>query len=272
MTDFSGKVAIVTGAARGQGREMALELARAGADLGICDVGQAAIPSVDYALGGALGEVAAEIEALGRRVVHLACDVRDQTQIDAFVGAVTTAFGRVDIVVNNAGILTGNKPVHELDDRTWATTLDVNLTAIFRMSRAVVPGMIARKQGGRIINIASVAGLIGTPNYGHYCASKHGVIGLTKTMAAELGAHGITVNAICPGLVDTKMVEHSTSEVAERAGITQEAAYDAFLSVHLIKERITPAQTAAAMLYLASDAARVVTGSALAIDAGWSVT
>jgi NAD(P)-dependent dehydrogenase (short-subunit alcohol dehydrogenase family) len=170
------------------------------------------------------------------------------------------------------GILTGNRPAHELDEETWATTLDVNLTAVWRMSRAVVPGMIARAQGGRIINIASVAGAIGTPNYGHYCASKHGVIGLTKTMAAELGIHNITVNAICPGLVDTKMVEHSTSEIAERAGITQDDAYGHFLSVHLIKERITPSQTAAAVMYLASDAARVVTGSKLMIDAGWSVT
>lgn len=150
--------------------------------------------------------------------------------------------------------------------------LDVNLTGVFRMSRAAAPHMIAGGAGGRIINVASVAGLIGTPGFAHYCAAKHGVVGLTKAMAAELAPYSITVNAICPGLIDTRMVEHSTSVIAEQQGISQDEVYDQYLAVHLSKERITPEQSAAAVMYLASEAARVVTGSCLAIDAGWSVT
>lgn len=272
MGELSGKVAIVTGAARGQGRAMALALAGAGADVAICDVGESAMPSVAYALGGPLEAVAQEIEALGVRALHAACDIRKQDQIDAFIARVQAAFGRVDILVNNAGILTGNKPMHLLDDETFETTIAVNLTGSWRMSRAVVPVMIAGGEGGRIINIASVAGMIGTPGFGHYCATKHGLVGVTKTMAAELGAYGITVNAVCPGFLPTPMVEHTASEIAARAGLTQEQVYEQYLSVAHVKEPIKPEQTAAAVLYLASEAARVVTGSNLVIDAGWSAT
>ncbi|KPF80333.1 SDR family NAD(P)-dependent oxidoreductase [Novosphingobium sp. AAP93] len=272
MGELSGKVAIVTGAARGQGRAMALALAGAGADVAICDVGEATMPSVGYPLGGALDAVAREIEALGVRALYAACDIRRQAEIDAFVGRVQAEFGRIDILVNNAGILTGNAPMHLLDDETFETTLAVNLTGGWRMSRAVVPMMISGGAGGRIINIASVAGMIGTPGFGHYCATKHAMIGITKTMAAELGAHGITVNAVCPGFLPTPMVEHTASEIAARAGLTQEQVYEQYLSVAHVKEPIQPEQTAASVLYLASEAARVVTGSSLVIDAGWSAT
>lgn len=273
-SDFTGKTAIVTGAARGQGRAMALQLAAAGANVAICDVGQPDMPSVGYPLApsSALDDVAREIGALSGQVVAQACDVRRQTEVDALVSATMARFGRIDIVVNNAGILTGNRPAHELDDETWSTMLDVNLTGVFRMTRAATPHMIAGGAGGRIINVASVAGLIGTPGFAHYCAAKHGVVGLTKATAAELAPYSITVNAICPGLVDTRMVEHSTSVIAGQLGVTQDEVYDQYLSVHLIKERITPEQSAAAVMYLASDAARVVTGSCLSIDAGWAVT
>lgn len=271
---FKGMTAVVTGAARGQGRAIALMLAEAGANVAICDVGTSQMATVGYELAasGALEEVAAEIRATGGAALAQACDVRRQEDVDAFFDVVTQAFGRVDILVNNAGILTGNKPAHELSDQDWSTMLDVNLTGVFRMSRAAAPIMIKGAAGGRIINIASVAGLIGTPGFAHYCAAKHGVVGLTKAMAAELAQYSITVNAICPGLVDTQMVEHSTSVIAQQQGVTQEEVYDQYLAVHLIKERITPEQSAAAVLYLASDAARVVTGSAMALDAGWSVT
>jgi len=274
MTNFSGKTAIVTGAARGQGRAMAIMLAQAGARVAICDVSRPDMATVGYPLAasGALEEVADEIRKLGGEVVAQACDVRDQAEIDALFATIDDAFGRTDILVNNAGILTGNRPAHELDDQDWSTMLDVNLTGVFRMSRAAAPRMIAGDAGGRIINIASVAGLIGTPGFAHYCAAKHGVVGLTKAMAAELAPYSITVNAICPGLVDTRMVEHSTSVIADQLGVTQDEVYDQYLSVHLIKERITPEQSAAAVMYLASEAARVVTGSCLSIDAGWSVT
>jgi len=267
---LAGKAAMVTGAARGQGQAIALALAEAGADVAICDVGAAAMPTVGYAMGGALDEVARAIEGLGRKAVAMACDVRDQSQIDAFMAATLDAFGRIDILVNNAGILTGGCPAHELDDATWTTMIDINLTGAWRMARAAVPVMIAQGDGGRIVNIASVAGHVGTPGYAHYCASKHGMMGLTRAMAGELAGEKITVNALCPGLVDTPMVSHATEEVAAARGLGIEEAYDLQLTPHLIKEKISAEQSAAAVMYLVSDAARVVTGSALMIDAGWS--
>lgn len=271
--DYSGRKIVVTGAARGQGREIALQFARAGADVAICDVDAPALATVDYPLASTieLEAVAAAIGELGRQVVARPCDVRDQQQVDAFVSAAVDAFGRIDVLVNNAGILSGNQPVHEISDERWQMMIDVNLTGLWRVSRAVVPHLIAAG-GGRIVNVASAAGLVGAPGFGHYCAAKHGVVGLTKTMAAELAPYKITVNAICPGLVDTKMVEHSATELASQLGISTDAAYDAFLTVHHIKERITPSQSAAAVLYLASESARVVTGACLPIDAGWTAT
>lgn len=270
---FAGRKVLVTGAARGQGRAFALQFAAEGADLAICDVGDPALATVDYPLAGTaeLDAVAGEITALGRQVVARHCDIRNQDQVNAFVAAAVETFGGIDVLVNNAGILSGNQPVHEMSEERFLTMIDVNLTGQWRVTRAVVPHLIARG-GGRIVNVASAAGLVGAPGFGHYCAAKHGVVGLTKTMAAELAPHGITVNAICPGLVQTRMVEHSASELAGQLGITEDAAYDAFLSVHHIKERITPDQAAAAVLYLASEPARVVTGACLPVDAGWTAT
>jgi len=270
---FSGRKVLVTGAARGQGREIALGFAAEGADVAICDVGQPALATIDYPLASTaeLDAAADEVRQLGVQVVTRTCDIRDQAQVDAYVQAAADAFGRLDILVNNAGILSGNKPVHEMSDEQFVTMIDVNLTGLWRVTRAVVPHLIAAG-GGRIVNIASAAGLVGAPGFGHYCAAKHGVVGLSKTMAAELAPHRITVNAVCPGLVDTKMVEHAAEQLAGQLGITEDAAYDMFLGVQHIKERITPAQCAAAVLYLASDAARVVTGACLPVDAGWTAT
>lgn len=270
---FSDRKVLVTGAARGQGRAMALQFAAEGADLAICDLGDPSMATVDYPLASSaeLEAVAADIRAMGRQVVTRPCDIRDQRQVDAFVAAAVESFGRIDVLVNNAGILSGNQPVHEMSEERFLTMIDVNLTGQWRVMRAVVPHVIAGG-GGRIINVASAAGLVGAPGFGHYCAAKHGVVGLTKTMAAELAPHRITVNAICPGLVQTKMVEHSASELAGQLGITEDEAYDAFLAVHHIKERITPDQAAAAVLYLASDPARVVTGACLPVDGGWTAT
>lgn len=271
--DFTGKVALVTGAARGQGLAVAQALARGGAKVAMSDIGQSELATVGYPLATS-DTLEAEAEALraeGAEILTAACDVRDQAAIDAFVAAAVDQFGGLDIIVNNAGILSGGRPTHEIDDATWDAVIAINLTGVFKVSRAATPHLIARG-GGRIINIASVAGLIGTPNFGHYCASKHGVVGLTKAMAAELAPHAITVNAVCPGAVDTKMVQHSMTELAEQIGGTVDDAWNAVLSVHLIKKPIRPDQIAAAVTYLASDAASLTTGSCLTVDGGWSTT
>ncbi|HET8612924.1 MAG TPA: SDR family NAD(P)-dependent oxidoreductase [Sphingomonas sp.] len=273
MSEFAGKTVLVSGAGRGQGRAIALAFAARGADIIIGDVGDPKVATIGYELasGSELQRAAEEAGRLGARVVAQTCDVRRQDHIDALFKAGVDAFGGIDIIVNNAGVLAGNQPAHTLDDEQWDTMIAVNLTGVWRVSRAAVPHLIERG-GGRIINIASVAGLIGTPNFAHYCAAKHGVVGLTKAMAAELAARNITVNAICPGGVDTKMVAHSAAELAEQMGSTVEAAYEAILTPHLIKRLITSDEIAASALYLAGEAARSITGSCLSIDCGWSTT
>lgn len=270
---FAGKRALVTGAGRGQGRAIALQFARQGADVAICDIGSSLLEGLDYELASSaeLNDVAEQVRDMGRGCVALACDVRDPDQVERFVAAADRELGGIDIVVNNAGILPRNQPTHEMSEAGWQTVLDINLTGTWRVARLTVPSLIAAG-GGRIVNIASAVGLVGGPGFGPYSAAKHGVVGLTRTMAAELAPYGITVNAVCPGLVDTPMVAHTASELARTENISVEEAYDAFLQVHHIKERVTPEQTAAAVLYLAGDAARVVTGVALPVDGGWSAT
>ena len=217
MGRFDGTVAIVTGAARGQGRAIARRFAEEGADLGICDLAGDASGGTDYQLSGAeeLAAAAQELEELGAKVFARPCDVRDSTQVDAFVAAVVEALGAPTVLVNNAGILPGMNRAHEISDDQYENVLSVNLGGVFRMSRAVVPHLIARG-GGRIVNTSSAAGLTAAPMFAVYCASKHGVIGLTKAMAAELATDHITVNAVCPGAVITTMVEHAAQTLAAR--------------------------------------------------------
>ena len=255
---LGGKRALITGAAGGIGRETALELGRRGADVTL----------VDLASCEALAE---ELSSMGRQCIAMEADVGDEDQASAAVQRTIAGLGGLDILVNCAGIML-EKPLLETSIDEFDRIVRVNLRGSFLMGREAIKAMTEPGGGGRIINIASVAGMIGTPGFGHYCATKHAMIGMTKTMAAELGAHGITVNAVCPGFLPTPMVEHTASEIAARAGLTQEQVYEQYLGVAHGKEPIQPEQTAASVLYLASEAARVVTGSSLVIDAGWSAT
>ena len=272
MGRFDGSVAIVTGAARGQGLAIARRLATEGADLGICDIGTQTRGGTEYELSSSsdLDAAAKELEAAGARVCARTCDVRNTADVDAFVTAVVEELGAPSVLVNNAGILPAMHRVHELTDEQYENVLAVNLGGVFRMSRAVVPHMIARG-GGRIVNTSSAAGLTAAPMFGAYCASKHGVLGLTKTMAAELAGDHITVNAVCPGAVITPMVEHAARTLADESGITVDEALAGFLGVHLVQEFVTPEQVAGAVLFLADPEQTTITGVALPVDGGWTV-
>src|SRR5574341_1515333 len=189
MTDsLMGRIALVTGGSKGIGKATALALAGAGADVAICARKMAELEAV-----------AEEIQATGRRAFATACDVTDAEQVSHLPAAVGKAFGPIDILVNNAGAAESHKFVGHPDE-LWARMLEINLTSVYRVCKAVVPGMIERKWG-RIITIASIASKVGARYVAAYTASKHGVLGLTRALALEFVAHNITVNAVCPGYV-----------------------------------------------------------------------
>ena len=271
MGRFDGKVAFITGGARGQGRAHALALAREGAD--VCVVDRCApIDTVPYSLADAddLAHTVALIEQEGRRAMSLEVDVRDSAAVTAAVAATVEGFGALDIAVANAGVV-GFGRFWEITDEMWADMIAVNLTGTFNTMRAAVVPMLERGTG-RIIATSSMAGRMGNPNLAHYVASKWGIIGLVKTLALEVASQGITVNAVCPAAVDTDMVHNP-------------ALYSLFCPdlVDPTKEEVTPryeatnpmrvpwidaAEVAAAVLYLASDEARHVSGSTVDVSLG----
>lgn len=204
---LAGRVALVTGAARGQGRSHAVALARAGADVVICDIA-ADIGSIGYPLGTPddLATTAEMVVAEGRRCVARVVDVRDARALEQLVADATEAFGSVDIACANAGVC-GYAKVWELTDEMWADMIATNLTGVFHTLRAVTPGMIERGFG-RIVATSSMGGRMGNAHLGHYVAAKWGVIGLVKTLALETARTGVTVNAVCPASVDTPMLHN----------------------------------------------------------------
>ena len=207
MGRFDGKTVLVTGGARGQGRSHALAFAREGADIAICDIAQQ-IATVPYSMSNSddLKETVAQVEALDHRCIAVTADTRDTAQVAEVVDAALTELGRIDILLANHGILS-LCPVADMSDDIWDHVLDSDLTGVFKAMRAVIPHMV--EQGyGRIIATSSMAGRTGLPNVAHYCAAKWGVIGLVKSVAREVAANGITVNAVCPTNVDTDMIHN----------------------------------------------------------------
>ncbi|MFC7045526.1 SDR family NAD(P)-dependent oxidoreductase [Halobacteriaceae archaeon GCM10025711] len=218
-TPLSGKTALVTGGGRGIGRGIAHELARAGADVVVADtdtVDSAHNQYDDTDLAGyaAAQEVAGEIEDLGRSSMAVDCDVTHWDDVQSTVGAAIDEFGAVDVLVNNAGVITAAF-IQNIDEDEWDAVLDTNLKGVFLCSKAVVPHMMEREEGA-IINTASIAGKMGFGGLAHYCASKWGNIGFTKSLAAELARYGVTVNAICPGIVDTAMWQNVLNDFMDR--------------------------------------------------------
>jgi len=268
-----GKVAWVTGAARGQGRAHAVALAAEGADVIVTDL-CADIDTVPYALGTAaeLAETVALVEAEGRRCLSMVADVRDTAALDAVVAAGTEAFGHIDICVANAGV-TGYGRFHELDDTTWQDMIDVDLTGTFRTIRAVLPHMLERRFG-RVIATASMAGRMGNPNLAHYVAAKWGVIGMIKTLAMEVANKGITANVIAPAAVDTPML-HNPAMYALFCPDLDAPSRDDVAPRYRAMNRMgvpwmDPSEISRAVVFLAADDAGVSTGQVLEISLGSS--
>lgn len=241
---LQGQVALVTGASRGIGKTVALELARLGATV----IGTATSDQGAANISGYLGEAAAK----GKGAV---LEVRDQAQVDALIGDIEKEFGPVSILVNNAGITRDNLAMRMKDDE-WDAVIDTNLKAVFRLSKAVMRGMM-KARTGRIINITSVVGHAGNPGQANYCAAKAGVSGMTRSLARELGSRNITVNCVAPGFIDTDMTKSLDEKQKESllAGIP-------------LGRLGRPEDIAAAVAYLASPAAAYVTGSTLHVNGG----
>jgi SDR family mycofactocin-dependent oxidoreductase len=274
MGRVQGKVAFITGAARGQGRSHAVRLAEEGADIIAVDLCED-LASVNYPLSTPedLAQTAALVEALDRRIITRIADVRDLGQLQDAVQAGLSEFGRIDIAVANAGILS-QAPAWELSVDDWQEMIDINLTGVWKTARAVIPTMLEAGGGGAIVLTSSNAGLIAFPNLAHYTAAKHGVTGLMKTLAIELAPYMIRVNSVHPTTVDTPMVDNPASYELLMGGLKGATREDAEANMKAINALPIPWVEAIdisnAVLYLVSDEARYVTGIALPVDAGGS--
>lgn len=274
MPDLTGQVAFVTGAARGQGRSHALALAAAGADIVAVDA-CADVDTAPYPLAtpADLEAVTKEIEALDRRVVAVECDVRSTSGLDAAVQQAVAELGRIDILVANAGIWALGR-LWEITDEQWQEMLDINLTGTWRSVKAVVPQMIEQRSGS-IVLTSSVNGFEAGAGMTHYVAAKHGVLGLMKNAAIELGPYNIRCNAVCPGFVDTKMNEWQGAYdmMAGHEGGTPQDRVDAAYNWTALAARgaLPPETVSRSVVFLASDDARDITGVALPIDGGHAI-
>ena len=263
LPELTGQVAVVTGAARGQGRAHCLALAEAGADVAAVDICRdLEIPRYPLGTRAELDEVIREVTARGRRGLALVADVREPAEVSAAIAETVAAFGRIDILVNNAAIVT-SAPFWELSEQEWGAVLDINLSGVWRTTRAAV-AHLRRSPRGRIVHISSTGGQRAVPEFAHYVAAKHGVVGLTKAMAIELAEDKVTVNAIAPGAVDSPML----AGLADELGLTPDDVHKRWLHDQLLIEVIAPDEVTGALMWLLSDAARHVTGHCLAVDGG----
>jgi SDR family mycofactocin-dependent oxidoreductase len=268
---FDGRVAFITGGARGQGRSHALRLAAEGADIVVCDVLEG-LPPVPYphSTEADLAETVKQVEALGRRAFGVLTDVRDFDEVTRAVGRAVTEFGQIDVLVAQAGICTFGR-IDAMDPRMWHDMIDTNLTGVFNAVRATLPGMIDRGYG-RIIATSSMAGRAGWENIGHYAASKWGIIGLVKSVALEVAPHGVTANVIAPSAVNTMMMLNGPSYQLFRPDVvdpTLEDALTAFTGVNIIPvPYVDTSDVSAAVAFLASDEAAMISGAVLSVSAG----
>ncbi|HEV2175883.1 MAG TPA: 3-oxoacyl-[acyl-carrier-protein] reductase [Terriglobia bacterium] len=244
LMDFTGRAVLVTGASQGIGRACAIALAEAGADVALGSRNQEK-----------LGVVAKEIEALGRKALALSLDVSSSASVQAAVKQALEALGKIDILVNNAGITKDNLLLR-MKPEDWDVVLRTNLDGAYHMIRAVLPGMV-RQRYGRIINITSVVAQAGNSGQANYVASKAGLIGLTKAVAAEVASRSITVNAVAPGFISTAMTEKLSGDIKNK-----------LLSIVPLGRMGTDRDVAAAVRFLASDEASYITGHVLNVNGG----
>jgi len=244
MGHLEGKIALVTGAARGIGQAIALKLASEGADMALCDV------QADW-----LAETAGKVAALGRRAECIAVDVSKAVQVQAAVEQAEKTFGRIDILVNNAGI-TRDTFLVRMSEEDWDQVLDINLKGAFLFTKAAARGMMKQRRGA-IVNVASVIGLIGNAGQCNYSASKAGLIALTKSVARELASRGVRANAVAPGFIQTRMTDQLGEEIRKK-----------MLEAIPLGRFGQPEDVANVVMFLASDASAYVTGQVLTICGG----
>ena len=271
---LEGKVAVVTGAARhrGIGRAIAVRLAEDGADIVAVGSPRAveSYPEHEGAMGWRGAEsVAEEVRALGRRAIGVDADLTQADAVERVVERTVEELGSIDVLVNNAGLAyCGEKSLWEIDDREWYDVVEVNLNAVYLLTSRALRRMVEAGRGGRIINISSSAGRMGIPQYGAYCATKFGIIGLTQMLATECGAHRITVNAIAPGSVDTDMMDGTFTHMASRFGSDMSTMKQAVVRSILLGRQGRPSDIAGAASFLASDDAGWITGQTLNVNGG----
>ncbi|MFJ3038229.1 mycofactocin-coupled SDR family oxidoreductase [Streptomyces tendae] len=272
MGRVAGKVALVTGAARGMGRSHAVRLAQQGADIiavDLCaDLETTPYPGAD---GQDLSSTTQLVEQLGRRILARRADTRNSDELQDVVDEAIAEFGHIDVVCANAGMSSFGFS-WELTDEAWQEIIDVNLTGSWKTIKAVIPHMIERKEGGSLVFISSTAGLIGVPTMAHYTASKHGVVGLMRALAVELAPHNIRVNSVNPGNVDTPMVNNAQMRkiyLPEVSDPTPEDANEVMKEMSALPTGwLDPQGVSDAVVYLASEEARHITGITLPVDAG----
>ncbi|MBZ3906092.1 SDR family oxidoreductase [Streptomyces griseiscabiei] len=268
-----GKTVVVTGAARGIGRACAELLAAAGADLVLVDVPDD-LPLVPYPLGteGQLAHTEKLCRAHGAAVLSCPADIRDLRAVEAAVAAAVARFGRLDAVVNNAGIAApSGKVVHEIGEDEWSVMLDVDLSGAWRMTRAAGEVM-TRQRSGSIVNISSTAGLVGYRDFAAYVTAKHGLIGLTRAAALDFAPLKVRVNAVCPGSVrdDPGLEGRMLSEIAKSLDVPVAEHEEIFVQAQPTNELVEAGDVAEAVLWLVGDGSRGVTGSVVTVDGGFT--
>jgi NAD(P)-dependent dehydrogenase (short-subunit alcohol dehydrogenase family) len=275
---LAGKVAIVTGAGRmrGIGRAIALRLAADGADVGVSAIARSpeAMRQHEREAGwrGAQS-VAEEIEAKGRRALAIDLDVTKPASVQEMVSRTVSELGRIDIFVNNAGLalVSGKRNLWEMADEEWLREIDVNLNGVYHCCKVVAKVLVDQKEGGRIINISSLAGRVAQPQYGGYTPAKFAVIGLTQMLALELAPYNVTVNAICPGSTDTDMMDGTFQRTGERMGVPFEMIKEGVKRFIPLGRQAEPSEIASIVAYLASPASAYITGQAISVDGGISM-